>query len=386
MKKILIFTSSRADYGLFHRLIKKLRKKFQIKLVISGSHLSRKHGETIKEINDDEIKIFKKIRWSKFEDSHLNIVNNFSETLKKFSIIIKNYKFDLIILLGDRFETLSVAIAAHLFRIPIAHIHGGELTSGSIDDAMRHSITKLSSLHFVSHKEYKKRVIQLGENPKNVFVVGSLGAENIDQTKFLSKNNLEKFLKLKFLDKNILINFHPETSQLKSEKKQIKEILISLSKFKEINKIFTMPGIDKGNKFISSEISKFVKKNKNSYSFKSLGYKKYFSLMNNVDLMLGNSSSGILEMPSFKKITINLGIRQNGRLQANSIINLNISSKEIIKTIRNFYQGKYNLKLKKSKNIYYSKNTSDKIIEILNRINFKDLSHKKFYDLNKNKN
>ena len=386
MKKILIFTSSRADYGLFHRLIKKLRKKFQINLVISGSHLSRKHGETIKEINDDEIKIFKKIRWSKFEDSHLNIVNNFSETLKKFSIIIKNYKFDLIILLGDRFETLSVAIAAHLFRIPIAHIHGGELTSGSIDDAMRHSITKLSSLHFVSHKEYKKRVIQLGENPKNVFVVGSLGAENIDQTKFLSKNNLEKFLKLKFLDKNILINFHPETSQLKSEKKQIKEILISLSKFKEINKIFTMPGIDKGNKFISSEISKFVKKNKNSYSFKSLGYKKYFSLMNNVDLMLGNSSSGILEMPSFKKITINLGIRQNGRLQANSIINLNISSKEIIKTIRNFYQGKYNLKLKKSKNIYYSKNTSDKIIEILNRINFKDLSHKKFYDLNKNKN
>ena len=219
MKKILIFTSSRADYGLFHRLIKKLKKKFQIKLVVSGSHLSKKHGETIKEINDTKIKIFKKIKWSKFEDSHLNIVNNFSETLKKFSMIIKNYKFDLIILLGDRFETLSVAIAAHLFRIPIAHIHGGELTSGSIDDAMRHSITKLSSLHFVSHKEYKKRVIQLGENPNNVFVVGSLGAENIDQTKFLSKNNLEKLLKLKFLDKNILINFHPETSQLKSEKK-----------------------------------------------------------------------------------------------------------------------------------------------------------------------
>lgn len=386
MKKILIFTSSRADYGLFHRLIKKLKKKFQIKLVVSGSHLSKKHGETIKEINDTKIKIFKKIKWSKFEDSHLNIVNNFSETLKKFSMIIKNYKFDLIILLGDRFETLSVAIAAHLFRIPIAHIHGGELTSGSIDDAMRHSITKLSSLHFVSHKEYKKRVIQLGENPNNVFVVGSLGAENIDQTKFLSKNNLEKLLKLKFLDKNILINFHPETSQLKSEKKQIKEILISLSKFKEINKIFTMPGIDKGNKFISGEISKFVKKNKNSYSFKSLGYKKYFSLMNNVDLMLGNSSSGLLEMPSFKKITINLGIRQSGRLQANSIINLNISSKEIIKTIRNFYQGKYNLKLKKSKNIYYNKNTSDKIIKILNRINFKNLNHKKFYDINKNKN
>ena len=382
MKKILIFTSSRADYGLFHRLIKKLKKKFQIKLVVSGSHLSKKHGETIKEINDTKIKIFKKIKWSKFEDSHLNIANNFSETLKKFSMIIKNYKFDLIILLGDRFETLSVAIAAHLFRIPIAHIHGGELTSGSIDDAMRHSITKLSNLHFVSHKEYKKRVIQLGENPNNVFVVGSLGAENIDQTKFLSKNNLEKLLKLKFLDKNILINFNPETTQLKSEKKQIKEILISLSKFKEINKIFTMPGIDKGNKFISGEISKFVKKNKNSYSFKSLGYKKYFSLMNNVDLMLGNSSSGLLEMPSFKKITINLGIRQSGRLQANSIINLNISSKEIIKTIRNFYQGKYNLKLKKSKNIYYNKNTSDKIIKILDRINCKNLNHKKFYDIN----
>ena len=189
MKKILIFSSSRADYGLFHRLIKKLNKKFQIKLVISGSHLSRKHGETIKEVNDDEIKIFKKIKWSKLDDSDLNIVNNFSETLKKFSNILKNYKFDLIILLGDRYETLSIAITAHLFRIPIAHIHGGELTSGSIDDAMRHSITKLSNLHFVSHKEYKRRVVQLGENPKNIFVVGSLGAENIQHINYYQKKN-----------------------------------------------------------------------------------------------------------------------------------------------------------------------------------------------------
>lgn len=383
MKKILIFTSSRADYGLFHRLIKKLKKKFRVKLVISGSHLSRKHGGTIKEINDDKIEIFKKIKWSKFDDSHLNIINNFSETLNKFSIILKNNKFDLIILLGDRYETLSIAITAHLFRIPIAHIHGGELTSGSIDDAMRHSITKLSNLHFVSHKEYKRRVTQLGENPKNIFVVGSLGAENIQHINYLSKKDLEKQLNFKFLKKNMLINFHPETLNSKSETKQIEEILQSLKKFKDINKIFTMPGIDKGSNYISNEINKFVKKNKNSYLFKSLGYKKFFSLIKNVDFMLGNSSSGILEMPSFKKITINLGDRQHGRLQAESIINIDISSKKITQTIKNFYNGKYNPRLKRTKNPYSIKNTSSKILQILDKVNFKNLSYKKFYDLKK---
>ena len=204
-------------------------------------------------------------------------------------------------MLGDRYETLSIAITAHLFRIPIAHIHGGELTSGSIDDAMRHSITKLSNLHFVSHKEYKRRVTQLGENPKNIFVVGSLGAENIQHINYLSKKNLIEAIKLLNFSKNILINFHPETLNLKSQKKQIKEILKSLEKFKDINKIFTMPGIDRGSNLIINEINRFIKKDKNSYLFKSLGYKRYFSLIKNIDLMLGNSSSGILEMPSFKK-------------------------------------------------------------------------------------
>ena len=381
MKKILIFTSTRADYGLLHRLIKKLKKKYVTKLVVSGSHFSKKYGETVKEINNDKIKIFKKIKWNKFDDNNENIVNNFSKTLTKFSLILKDNKFDLIILLGDRFETLSVAITGHLFRIPIAHIHGGELTSGSIDDAMRHSITKLSNLHFVSHKEYKRRVAQLGENPNNIFVVGSLGAENIQSINYLSKKNLEKQLNFKFLKKNILINFHPETLNSKSEKKQIKEILESLKKFKDTNKIFTMPGIDKGSNHISNEINKFIKKNKNSYLFKSLGYKKYFSLIKNVDFMLGNSSSGILEMPSFKKVTINLGDRQHGRLQAESIINLDISSKKITKTIKNFYNDKYSLRLKRTKNIYSIKNTSSKIVQILDKVNFKNLNYKKFYDL-----
>ena len=381
MKKILIFTSTRADYGLFHRLIKKLKKKYITKLVVSGSHFSKKYGETVKEINSDKIKIFKKIKSNKFDDNNSNIINNFSETLKKFSVILKDYKFDLIILLGDRYETLSIAITAHLFRIPIAHIHGGELTSGSIDDAMRHSITKLSNLHFVSHKEYKRRVTQLGENPKNIFVVGSLGAENIQHINYLSKKNLEKQLNFKFLKKNILINFHHETLNLKSQKKQIKEILKSLEKFKDINKIFTMPGIDRGSNLIINEINRFIKKDKNSYLFKSLGYKRYFSLIKNIDLMLGNSSSGILEMPSFKKITINLGDRQHGRLQAKSIINIDISSKKIIQTIKNFYNGKYNSRLKKTKNIYFNKNTSGKILQILDKVNFKNLNYKKFYDL-----
>ena len=209
--------------------------------------------------------------------------------------------------------------------------------------------------------------------------MGSLGAENIQHINYLSKKNLEKQLNFKFLKKNILINFHPETLNLKV-KKQIKEILKSLEKFKDINKIFTMPGIDRGSNLIINEINEFIK-DKNSYLFKSLGYKRYFSLIKNIDLMLGNSSSGILEMPSFKKITINLGDRQHGRLQAKSIINIDISSKKIIQTIKNFYNGKYNSRLKKTKNIYFNKNTSGKILQILDKVNFKNLNYKKFYDL-----
>ncbi len=381
MKKILVFTSTRADYGLLKRLIKDLKKNFNTKVVVSGTHFSKKYGKSIDEIIKDKIKIYKKIKWPSFNDKYLNITSNFSSTLNGFSKILNDNKFDLVILLGDRYETLSVAISCHLANVPIAHIHGGELTYGAVDDAFRHSITKLSQVHFVAHKEYKKRVIQLGEIPKNIFLTGALGAENIKKTNFISKADLEKKLDFKFSKKNILINFHPETLNPLEKKRQIQEVLEALVTYKDINKIFTIPGADNGNEIITKEIRKFVKKDKNSYFFESLGSKRYYSLLRNIDFMLGNSSSGILEMPSFKKITINLGDRQKGRLQANSIINVKLKKKSIIRIIGFFYKGKYKVRLKKTKNIFYQKNTSNKISNILKKINFKDLMKKKFNDL-----
>ncbi len=382
MKKILVFTTSRADFGLLKNLILKLRKNYKTEVVVSGTHLSKNFGYTLEEIKDSKINIYKSIKWKNFEDSYLNITKNFSYTLVNASKILNTKKFDLIFLLGDRYETLSVAIAAHLARIPIAHIHGGEVTSGIIDDAFRHSITKLSHLHFVSHKDYKNRVAQLGEDKKNIHIVGGLGIDSIKNTKLLKRSKLEKILGIKFLKKNIIINFHPETLNPNQAKKQINEILGALDSFKDINKIFTMPGADLENSFILKKIKSYVFKNKNSFIFKSLGQEVYLSLLNQIDFMLGNSSSGILEMPYFKKVTINLGERQTGRIKSKSIIETRIEKNEIVRKIHNFYNGKYKINIKRSRNLFGKGNSSNKIIKILKKKKIKNLIKKKrFIDL-----
>ena len=244
----------------------------------------------------------------------------------KVQKIFEKLRPDLIILLGDRYEILASAIAAHICCIPIAHIHGGELTNGIIDDAFRHSITKLSQIHFVANKIYKKRVIQLGENPK-VFNVGGMGVDSIKATSTFSKSELEKILNIKFSEKNLLINFHPETLNKNSAKIQTEELLSSLKNLKNTSLFFTMPGAENENLDIIKQIQKFVKKNDDSYFFKSLGHKKYFSFLKIVDGMIGNSSSGLLEMPSFRKATINLGDRQSGRIKSKSVLDTKIKKK-----------------------------------------------------------
>mgnify|MGYP001212275926 CR=1 FL=1 len=381
MKKILVFTSSRADFGLLKNLILKLKQNYKTDVVVSGTHLSNNFGYTFQEIEKSKIKIFKKIKWKNFNDSYKNICKNFSYNLEEISKILNSNKFNLVVLLGDRYETLSVAIAAHLARVPIAHIHGGELTNGIVDDAFRHSITKLSHIHFVSHIDYKKRIIQLGEDPKNIHVVGGLGIESIIKTKLIKKVELEKILKFKFKKKNMIINFHPETLSPNLAKYQIDQILNALRKFKNINKIFTMPGADLENNIIVKKIKKFIKLEKNSFLYESFGQKIYFSLIQNVDLMLGNSSSGILEMPYFGKLTINLGERQSGRVKAKSIIDLKIKKEDIIKTINKFYSGKFRLKLKKKNNLYGEGKSSKIILKKLKNEKFKTLLNKRFLDL-----
>ena len=377
---ILIVTSTRADFSLLKNLYKKLNASYTTKMLVTGTHLSKAYGYTIKEIKKSKINIYNKINWKSFSDNQINISRNFSKTLEQITAIFKKDKFDLLILLGDRYEILAAAISAHLSRVPIAHLHGGEVTEGVIDDAFRHSITKLSQIHFVANDTYKKRVIQLGEAPERVHNVGALGVENIKKKNFFKKNVLEKKLGICFLKRVIVINFHPETLKPNFAKLQIDILLSSLEKLKDTSLIFTMSGMDVESDVIKKSIKNFIKKNKNAHFYKSLGYELFFSLLSHIDFMIGNSSSGIFEMPYFNKITINLGDRQKGRVKAKSIVNVEITKSAITNSINNFYDGKYNSLLKNLKKPFGKGETTNKIVEIIKKTNFNDILIKKFND------
>ena len=377
---ILIVTSTRADFSLLKNLYKKLNASYTTKMLVTGTHLSKAYGYTIKEIKKSKINIYNTINWKSFSDNEINISRNFSKTLEQITAIFKKDKFDLLILLGDRYEILAAAISAHLSRVPIAHLHGGEVTGGVIDDAFRHSITKLSQIHFVANDTYKKRVIQLGEAPERVHNVGALGVENIKKKNFLKKNALEKKLGICFLKRVIVINFHPETLKPNFAKLQIDILLSSLEKLKDTSLIFTMSGMDVESDVIKKNIKNFIKKNKNAHFYKSLGYELFFSLLSHIDFMIGNSSSGIFEMPYFNKITINLGDRQKGRVKAKSIVNVEITKSAITNSINDFYDGKYNSLLKNLKKPFGKGETTNKIVGIIKKTNFNDILIKKFND------
>ncbi len=380
--KIGIITTTRADFGLLKNLIIELKKdkKFSTSIIVSGSHFTKEFGETFKEILKYKIKINEKIVFKFIHDSEDGISKIFGECVKKSTKIFKKLHLDILIVLGDRYEILASVISANILKIPVAHIHGGELTYGAIDDAFRHSITKMSHVHFTAHQFYKKRVIQLGENPKNVHVVGGLGIESIIKTKFLSKKNLEQKYNFKFKKKNLIVCFHPETINKFSPKNQIKEILSALKIIKNTLIIFTMPGADLGSKIIKQEIRKFTKINKNSLFYESLGQKNYFSFLNQVDAIIGNSSSGILEMPYFQKPTLNLGMRQIGRLHPKSIINVKINKNDILKSIRKIYSSKFKKNIKNDKKFYGDGNSSKRIIKVLRKLNTKNLFQKRFFN------
>lgn len=376
--KVFLISSSRADFGILKNLCSVLKKDKSInfKIIVTGSHLSKKHGFTFKEIIENNFKIFKKIKVSNITKSQNNVLNDTGDLLKKISALFKKEKPNLIIVLGDRLEILAISLAAYIYRIPIAHIHGGELTTGSLDDGFRHCISKLSTIHFPSNNIYKKRLIQLGESPKTVFNVGALGVENIFKTKFLSKNEIQKQLKIK-LKKNIIsICLQPEITE-KLTKDLAKQTLDALKKYNDKTLIFTMPGADLNNEILFERIKKFVSNKKNSYFFKNLGSQKYLSLLKMSDICLGNSSSGIIEMPIFKKPTINIGNRQDGREKSDSIIDVKPNKVLIQKKIDQIYSGKFKRKF----NIFRKQETAKKIQSLIKNFDLKKYNYKKFYNI-----
>lgn len=378
--KIFLVTSTRADFGLFKNLIFEFKKDsyFDLKIIATGTHFSKKHGFSFSEIKNYKIDIYKKISITNHTKSPESILSDMGFLSRKISSLIKNDKPDLFILLGDRYETLAVSLAVFLNKVPIAHIHGGEITRGSLDDGFRHCISKLSNLHFVSHMDYKKRLIKMGENPKSIYNVGALGVENIYKTKFLNKKELEKSLKISLKKNILLVCLQPEINK-ELTINLVNETLSALKYYNDKSIIFTMPGADLFNDIIFKNILSFKKKNSNCFLFKTLGSQKFLSFLKIADTIIGNSSSGIFEMPTFKKPTINIGDRQNGRVKSNSIIDVSPNKYLIKKKIDFIYSKKFNIK--NIINPYRKLNTSKKIISIIRNINLENCKNKKFYDI-----
>jgi len=379
--KIFLVTSTRADFGLYKNLIQELDKSnyFDLKIIATGTHFSKKHGYSFSEIKKSNTKVFKKIFISNKVNSPKYLLDDIGILSKNIFYLIKKDKPDLFILLGDRYEIFAVAISAYISRIPIAHIHGGEITQGSLDDGYRHSISKFSNIHFVSNKIYRKRLIQLGENPKSIFNVGSLGVENIYKTKFITEKDLERKLKIKLKKKILLVCLHPEITKNQTIK-LVQETLNSLKYFKDKTIIFTLPGADLFNDIIFAKIRKFVKNFPNSYLFKTLGSQRFLSLLKIADVMIGNSSSGVLEVPVFKKPTINIGDRQKGREISSNVLNVRVNRFEIKKKINFIFSKKFNLK--KIDSTFKRKNTSKLILNILKRKDLNNYKTKEFYNIN----
>ncbi len=382
-RKICIVTGSRAEYGLLKSVIKLVDKssELELQLVVTGMHLSSEYGFTINEILNDNFHINKKLETLISSDTPVGVSKSIGLGVLGFSETLEELNPDLIVILGDRYEILAIAICALISRIPIAHISGGEVTEGAIDESIRHSITKMSSIHFVAAEEYKRRVIQLGEDKNKVFNVGGLGAKVDNKSDLFTKKYLENDLNFKFKSKNIVITFHPETLDLNSTEYQIENLLFSLEYFDNIGLIFTMPNSDNRGKIIDSKIQKFCFKNKNSIYVKSLGQKKYYSCLNIVDGVVGNSSSGICEAPSFKIGTVNIGDRQKGRLRCESVVDVNNNEKEITDAIKLIISEKFKSDIKNVLNPYQVKNTPENIVRILEEINLDGITKKKFFDL-----
>ena len=383
MKKICVVTGTRAEYGLLRWVMQEIKEsnKLSLNLIVCGMHLSPEFGLTIKQIEDDGFKVNKKIEMLLSSDTPVSIAKSMGIGLISFSEALEDIKPDLIMVLGDRYEILSATSAALVARIPVAHLHGGEATEGLIDEAIRHSITKMSHIHFVASSAYQKRVIQLGEQPRSVFNVGGLGIDNILKLNLLDKKNLEQSLDFKLRKKNFLITFHPVTLESNTSEDQMNELLESLFSFKETGFIFTMPNSDTHGRILFEMIKKFSQENINAKYFTSLGQLRYLSCIKHADLVIGNSSSGILEVPTFRKPTINIGDRQKGRIKADSIIDCHPEKESIIKSINKGLSFDFQESVKKTINPYGIGGASSKIVKILEDYNLDDILKKSFYNI-----
>lgn len=383
MTRVCVISSSRADYGLLSGLLKLFDSShfFDLKLIVCGMHLTSEFGMTSDEIYNDGFDVSWSVEMLLSSDTKSGVAKSIGLGTIGFTDAYTHLKPNLIVLLGDRYEILSAATAALALNIPIAHIHGGEVSHGAIDDTIRHCITKMSHLHFVATEKYRQRVIQLGEDPSRVHNVGGLGIDNAKTLPLIEKYQLEKNLDFKFKDQNLIITYHPTTLSEYDATKEIEILLKSLNSFKEVGIIFTAANADAGGRHINKMIVEFCEKNSNAKFYLSLGHLNYLSCVKCVDGVVGNSSSALIEAPYFKKGSVNIGARQDGRIKADSIIDSKICVNEIKKSINLILSTKFQEKLYHLKSPYGYGGAYKKIIKHLKKTNFDTLINKNFYDI-----
>jgi GDP/UDP-N,N'-diacetylbacillosamine 2-epimerase (hydrolysing) len=383
MKKICVITGTRAEYGLLYWLMKEINNDdtLHLQIIATGMHLSPEFGLTYKEIEKD-FKIDKKIEMLLSSDTSIGVSKSMGLAQISFAEAFDELNPDIVLVLGDRYEIFSAVSAAMISGIPIAHLHGGETTEGAFDEAIRHSITKMSHIHFTAVEEYRKRVIQLGENPQRVFNVGGLGIDNIKQLKLLNKDEFEQSIDFKLNKKNILVTFHPVTLENSTAEDQFRELLSAIDVLNDTHIIFTKSNSDTGGRIINKMIDDYVFNNPvKSICFTSMGQVRYLSALQFVDAMVGNSSSGLAEAPTFKIGTINIGDRQKGRIKAGSVIDCIPSKESILRAFDKLYSNDFSELLKTVKNPYGDGGASSKIVAILKQFNLENILKKIFYDI-----
>ncbi len=383
VKHVCVVTGTRAEYGLLRWLMEDLRgaSDFRLSIIATGTHLSPEFGYTIKEIESDGFVVDKKVEMLLSCDTASGIAKSVGIGVLGIADAVHDLKPDVVVLLGDRYELLSAAIACLIAGIPIAHIHGGEITEGAFDESIRHTITKMSYLHFVAAEPYRRRVIQLGEDPSRVFLVGGLGVDAITRCPLMTRGELENSLSFSLGNRNLLITFHPVTLDEIPSDEQLSALLAVLSSLDDTRLLFTLPNADTNNARLTQLIKDFCSNHSNAIAFSSLGQRRYFSCMKHFDGVVGNSSSGLLEAPSFRTGTVNIGARQAGRLRAASVIDCDATFDSIASALSTLFCDEFQKSLSSVINPYGEGGASGEIVRILRNLDTTVGVKKVFFDL-----
>ncbi len=383
-RKIAVVTGSRAEYGLLYLIMKEIQNDpdLELQVIVTGMHLSPEFGLTYRFIEEDGFEIAAKIEMLLSSDTAAGIAKSMGLCLISTTDTLHKLNPDVLVLLGDRFETLAVTQAALVQRIPVAHVHGGELSEGAMDDAIRHAITKMSHLHFVAAESYRKRVIQLGENPTTVFNFGAPGLEHMSKMQLHSREKMEAVLQRKLTRKTFLITYHPATLAMATTVSALQNLFASLDEFPDAQVIFTKANADEAGRIINQKIDEYAALHPERVSaYTSLGNLNYLSLMQYADVLIGNSSSAIIEAPFFRKASVNIGSRQNKRLHADTIINCAEDTASITQAITKALSADFQASLPDAKLLYTKDDTASKVKNMLKAVNLEKLIVKQFYDM-----